>query len=89
MNQHRIRIEYAVDQPHVRGSMPVQIECAGSGDLTHWLNTLRAALVAAGYSLETAMNLNFSRPEEIGVTVNLSAKNPNEIIEELRRGLRS
>ncbi len=88
MSNHRIRIEYAVDQPHVRGSMPLQIECAGDGDLAHWLNTLRAALVAAGYSMETAMTLNFNLPEEFCVAVNLSTKNPNEIIDELRRGLK-
>jgi len=89
MSNHRIRIEYAVDQPHMRGNANVCVECAGPGDLDHWLQTLRAALVAAGFGLDTAVGLHVDGAFDAGLmTYNTQpAESPAAQIAKLRKGL--
>ncbi len=87
MSNHRIRIEYAVDQPHMRGNANVTVECAGEGDLDHWLQTLRAALVAAGFGLETAVGLHVDGAVDAGLVGDMTPESPAEQIAKLRAGL--
>lgn len=56
-NAHCIRVLYEAHYPHATGKHTAEVLARGDGSPEHWLHTFRAALVAAGYSVETAKRL--------------------------------
>lgn len=59
---YTVRIEY---QDKGRRDPRVEILTEGDGGIDHWLDTFRAALVAAGFAVNTARRVVLMRPEGI------------------------
>jgi hypothetical protein len=64
MSNHRIRIEYAVDQPHCKGQTHAELISCGDGGRDHLQAAFRAFLVAIGYSSRVACDLRLEWREE-------------------------
>lgn len=54
---HCIRVLYEAHYPHASGKYTGEVLGRGDGTLEHWLQVFRAALVNAGFSIETAKRL--------------------------------
>lgn len=54
LNTHILTIEASGHYIHGDPVPRVRITAHGDGGIEHWLNTFRAALVAAGYAMGTA-----------------------------------
>lgn len=59
---HAIKIDVSARYPH-GGTESAVVSVQGFGDETHFLTVFRAALVAAGFSSETANRLDFVEGE--------------------------
>lgn len=55
---HTVTIEVRGKYPHGAGMQHASVTLAGSGNLDHMLDAFKAALVAAGFSTETAARLD-------------------------------
>jgi len=54
LNTHILTIEASGHYIHGDPVPRVRITAHGDGGIEHWLDTVRAALVAAGYAMDTA-----------------------------------
>lgn len=54
MTNHIITIDYTSRCEHTTSQPRAQVMAAGDGGIDHWLETVRAAMVAAGFSTATA-----------------------------------
>lgn len=56
-SSHCVRVLYEAQYPHATGKHTAEVLARGDGTLQHWVKTFQAALVAAGFALETAKRL--------------------------------
>lgn len=54
LNSHILTIEASGHYIHGDPVQRVRITAHGDGGIEHWLDTFKAALVAAGYAMDTA-----------------------------------
>lgn len=58
-NDHCVRVLYEARYPHATGKHQSEVLARGDGSPEHWLETFRAALIAAGFSMSMAQRLGF------------------------------